>query len=141
MKSKGTAGAVLLITLGLLIILIPNILLPVCTGRLALLNGGAVPMKCHYTAVAEIIPGIVVMVCGFLRLLFARGKAGVAVYIVAAVCGMLVILLATVIIGVCPGQGMACRVGSQPGLLLAGAFTIIVGGGSALLQIRNTRRE
>jgi hypothetical protein len=99
-------------------------------GMEATAESAAVPyraMKCLWSARAEIIAGVPVIVLGAL-LLFARRKETIRVIgILTAVMGVLTILIPTSFIGVCKNPDMVCNTEMKPTLLIAGGITVALG--------------
>lgn len=84
-------------------------------------------MKCYWTAHAEIVVGIPLAAIGVL-LFFARRKETTrALGILAAILGVLTILLPTSIIGTCLNDEMFCNTEMKPVLLIAGGITVALG--------------
>jgi len=94
------------------------------------MESAAVPyrmMKCLWSARAEIIAGVPIIVLGAL-LLFARRKETIRVIgILTAVMGVLTILIPTSFIGVCKNPDMVCNTEMKPTLLIAGGITVALG--------------
>lgn len=115
-KITGIVTAVL----GLLTALIPTQIFKVCEA----MDGKF--MKCHWTSQVEVAIGIATAVLGILILL-SKEKAAASAYAVAsAINGVLVILIPTVVIGVCGSPDMSCNSGTRPALIIAGALIIVV---------------
>jgi len=96
-------------------------------------------MKCYWTAHAEIVVGVPLVVIGVL-LLFARRKETTRVLgILTAVLGVLSILLATNIIGTCLNDQMVCNTEMKPTLLIAGGLTAALG--IAVVALGQMRRS
>jgi dipeptide/tripeptide permease len=112
---------------GVLIALTP-IVLPVCRELLETKAGTFVPMRCHYTAQAEIAMGILVTIVGALVLIFAsQAETRGALNAVVITLGAVVILIPTFLIGTCKNPEMPCNVGTKPALILLGATTMLLG--------------
>ena len=125
-------GAVALVVLGLLIALVPLCLFPVCEAGIATASGGSVPMKCYWTARVSLGSGGLVAFAGVLLLLCAKHPFCLGVALMAIPAGLLVILAPTQLIGVCPGEQMACHMGTLPALSLLGGLVILVATGIAI---------
>jgi hypothetical protein len=92
---------------------------------LTLPNGKQVSMKCHWSARAEIAMGIPLLgVAGALG--FSRRKeTRRALTLVGLLLGALVIAIPNLLIGVCSGPDMTCRVILYPATLLLGGLIIV----------------
>jgi len=114
--------------LGLLVALTPTVLLPVCDDVVKTAAGGTVPMRCHYTAQAEIAVGGLLVLVG--ALLFAFGQENKMRGVLSALAlaiGVIVILIPTVLIPTCRTPTMECNIGSKPGLILEGVVILLIG--------------
>ncbi len=112
---------------GLLTILVPTVLLPVCQGVVQTAAGTTVPMRCYYTAQASIALGALIFIVGG-TLFFARqAESRGLLNLIALALGAAVILVPTVLIGTCKNPDMACNIGAKPGLLLLGSIVMILG--------------
>jgi len=89
---------------------------------LTLANGRTIPMKCHWTATAEIAMAVPLLVVGGLMTFNRRQETLRALSIVGIVLGVFVILLPTNLIGVCMNPDMLCNSVMKPTLILAGAL-------------------
>lgn len=134
--SHQTIGlAVILIIVGLLTVLIPWYILPVCeaagkdSSSMAEMHMGkaGVPMKCGYTARAEVGVGALGVLLGLTLLILPRRDSRRAVGISAIGVGVFTVLLPTVLIGMCGSPSAPCVIGTKPGLFLLGAITVITG--------------
>ena len=116
-KSKVTGIAIAV--LGLLTALIPTVIFKVCDA----MDGKF--MKCHWTSQTEVAIGVAILVLGVLIIL-AKEKAAAAAFAVAsAINGVLVILISTLVIGVCGSAEMRCNAGTKPALIIAGALIVV----------------
>ncbi len=96
-------------------------------------------MKCFWSARAEIAVGVALLVVGAL-LLFARRKDTTrALGIIAAVLGVLTILIPTTFIGTCANARMVCNTEMKPTLLIAGGITVALG--IAVLVMGEMKRD
>jgi hypothetical protein len=127
MKKSDMVLSVLLIVFGILIIIVPQFLLPVCSGTLVTEAGKEVPMKCHWMAQSEILTGLAVAVAGVLSLVIKKAGGRTACGIFAAFGGLLALLSVTAVIGVCSGPTMACVIGTRPAIIILSVLTMLVG--------------
>ena len=96
-------------------------------------------MKCYWSAHAEIIAGVPLVVIGAL-LVFARRKETTrALGVLTAVVGVLTILIPTSIVGTCLNDQMVCNTEMKPALFISGGITIALG--VAVLVFGEMRRE
>lgn len=121
---------ILVAVVGVLVALTPTVLLPVCQELVKTAMGAFVPMRCHYTAQAEIAVGGLLAFVGVLLFVYGDGAKinGVLNAIVFALGGV-VTLIPTVLIGTCGAPDHACNVGAKPALILLGALTMLIGAG------------
>lgn len=112
---------------GLLIIVTPNWILPVCQGLLELADGKHVPMRCFWTARAEMVMGGLVLLSGLLLAFVGSVEGRRRLNHMVAFLGLAVILIPLYIIPTCMNPDMACNVGTKPALLLLGGITLALG--------------
>lgn len=143
--------AVLIIIMGLVIIIVPqftncesgadhpatlNMQSSASTGESA-----GVPyrmMKCFWSARAEIVTGLPLVVLGVL-LFFARRKETIRVIgILTVLLGVLTIVIPTQLVGTCANTAMVCNTEMKPALLVAGGITVALG--IAVLILGEMRR-
>lgn len=118
--NKTKITGIVIALLGLLTALIPTVIFKVCSA----MDGKF--MKCHWTSQVEVALGIAVLVLGLLIVLAKENAASSAYAVASAVNGVLVILIPTVVIGVCGSADMPCNSGTKPALIIAGALIIVV---------------
>lgn len=122
-----TVGALLAVA-ALLIAIVPQFTNCQADGRtLTLESGKQIPMKCYWTARAELALGLPLLVTG--ALIFAsRGKETLRTLgIIGAGLGIPVILLPTRLIGVCMNPDMVCVSTMRPALILMGSIVVVLG--------------
>lgn len=116
-KSMG----ILIIALALVIAIVPIFTDCLANGKtLTTADGRSVPMKCHWTAIAEIGLAIPLALVGVLNFTSKRKESLRSLNLIGLTLGTLVILFATVLIGVCPNPMMACNMIEKPTLILSG---------------------
>lgn len=132
-SSKTTVIAVILIIVGVLIVIIPWTILPVCeavgqSSPHAMKMDKSTPMmKCGYSARAETGAGILVSLLGLTLLVLPRRDSRRTAGILAIGLGIYVILLPVVLTGVCGTPTAPCVIGTKPGWILLGIITILSG--------------
>ncbi len=133
---KAQVWALVILLLGLIVILIPWHLFPVCgVGRFAPSTGGLTRMHgCDGTLKAATVLGALTILAGLLPLLFKQHIAGILSAVSTAVIGVLLIMFPTVITGVCKVPTMPCVYGTKPALIMAGIVLILAGSFGALLM-------
>jgi len=94
-------------------------------GALTLASGKEIPMKCHWTAKAEIAVGVPLMAVGAVTVVNRRKQALMALGIVGGLLGLFAILLTTNgLIGVCTTPTMICRTVMKPAMTVLGSAAI-----------------
>ena len=124
-------GALLLIVLGCLIALTPYHLFPVCKATVPTASGGAVPMKCFWTARAVLGNGGMIAFAGLLLLFVKTPGVRLGAALAPFSAGLLAVMTPHGLIGVCPGETMACHMGTLPALTLLGSFAVLAAIGIA----------
>jgi hypothetical protein len=122
---------VLLVILGILIILVPWIIFPVCEVEGSYMissTGMKVPMTCGWTARADSGVGALIVVAGGLLVARSSKETRQAVGIFSIAMGALVVLFPTILIGMCKVATHPCRMTTLPALEILGVIVIIIGG-------------
>lgn len=137
---KTQIWALVVLVLGIIVILIPWQLFPVCgVGRYAPPAGMLPRMHgCDSTLKAATVLGILVMIAGLLPMFAKHYWAGLVSAVSTAVIGGLLILFPTVITGVCRVPTMPCVIGTKPALIIAGIVLILAGCIGGLLMKKKT---
>ena len=117
-----------IMAIALVIIIVPQF--TNCTaggGMVSTAAGKQIPMKCYWTAHAEIATGIPLFVLGLL-LLLSRFKENMRnLSILGIILGIMTLLLPVLIIGVCATPTMLCVTVMKPLMITCGAATILAG--------------
>ena len=120
-------AAAAILVLALVIGIVPQLTDCQSQGRsLALQNGKTVPMKCHWTAIAEIAMAVPLAGVGAVTAVSKRKESRRILAGLGAVLGIFVILLPTYLIGVCASADMLCNSVLKPTLILAGTLIIAI---------------
>ena len=93
---------------------------------LTLNNAKTVPMKCHWTAIAEIALAVPLGGVGGMLFFGKRKETRRALSILGAILGAFVVLIPTVLIGVCASDMMLCRSIMFPTLVLSGILVVAI---------------
>ncbi|HPH34588.1 MAG TPA: DUF4418 family protein [Methanoregulaceae archaeon] len=120
----------LLVILGIVIILTPWVLFPVCEVEgmyLTTSAGVQMPMKCGWTARAETAMGALIIVMGGLLVARHTPETRQAVGLFNIAAGILVVLFPTYLIGMCRLADHPCRQLTLPALEVLGVIVIIIG--------------
>jgi len=126
--------AVFILTLAVLIAAVPQFTDCQSQGSmLTLQNGKQVPMKCHWTARAELALGIPLFAVGLLMPFSRRKESRRNLGIVGAILGGLAIVVPTTLIGVCANPDMTCNSVMKPALILMGVLVVGASLASVLL--------
>jgi hypothetical protein len=116
---------VLMIALALVIAIVPLFTDCLANGRtLTTADGRSVPMKCHWTAIAEIGLAVPLALVGVFTFISKRKETLRTHNLVSLALGALVILFPTVLIGVCANPSMPCNLVEKPVLLASGILVM-----------------
>jgi hypothetical protein len=125
------------IVLALVIGILPAFTDCLSQGRtLELANGKTVPMKCHWTGIAEIGVAVPLGLVGISEIFSKRKETFNILSMLGVVLGALAILFPTVLIGVCANPDMLCNMIMKPVLILSGALAI----GASLIVFISSRK-
>ena len=128
--------AVILVVMALVIGIVPQFTDCQSQGKaITLANGKTIPMKCHWTAIAEIVVAVPLGAIGALLFVSKRKETKLVLSILAAVLGLFALLIPTVLIGVC-SSGMLCEIVMSPLLVLCGILAMVASVIALLLTIR-----
>ncbi len=103
---------------GLLVILAPTVIFPVCSAE-------KMKMACYYTEKAEIGLGSLIGVLGIVYLFLKDIKARLGVSIAQLGNAVLVLLYPLVLTGLCGNEDMACRVRTLPALIVLSVILVV----------------
>jgi hypothetical protein len=92
--------------------------------HLTLQNGQQAPMKCYWTAQAELATGGSLAVLGVLLAFSRRRESRRDLGIVGVTLGAFAMLLPTTLIGVCSTMSAPCNLVMRPAMLFLGAVVI-----------------
>jgi len=122
------AIAIVLLVLAVVLIVVPSFFTCASSGRaIQLPSGKSIPMKCLWTARAEIGLGILLLAVGALLFISRKLETIRSLSILALILGILITLFPTVLIGVCGNPEMPCAAVMKPTLLLIGIITGVLG--------------
>ena len=116
---------VVFILLGILVILAPTVIFPVC----------AEVMACTYTKKVEIGLGILLILLGAVSI-FLDERVRLGISISLAGIGALIIAAPLGWIGVCGSNMMTCRIATRPLLLVLGILTVAAAAIQILLILK-----
>jgi hypothetical protein len=103
---------------------------------LTLANGREIPMKCHWTGLAELAMAAPLLVVGSLMATSKRRESLRNAGLIAAALGVFVILLPATLIGVCGNPDMSCNSFMKPALMLMGSLVLVGGLAVAFHSLR-----
>lgn len=131
------AMGLLLIVLALVIAIVPVFTDCLANGRsLTTADGRSVPMKCHWTAIAEIGLAVPLALVGLFNLTSKRKETFSTLNVIGVALGALVVLFPTVLIGVCANAMMPCNMIEKPTLMLSGILVV----GASLVTLASSRK-
>jgi hypothetical protein len=105
---------------------------------ITLANGSSVPMKCHWTGVAELATGVPLLMVGGMMVAARRKESYAMLSVVGIVLGAMVISLPTALIGVCSMPTMTCVTIEKPALIGMGAL-VVAGGLVGMIMSRRIK--
>jgi len=127
---------ILMIVLALVIAIVPIFTDCLANGRsLTTADGRSVPMKCHWTALAEIGLAVPLALVGVFNLTSKRKETFCTLNLIGLALGALVVLFPTVLIGVCANSSMPCNMIEKPALILSGILVM----GASLVTLAGSR--
>lgn len=128
--------AVILVVLALTIGIVPQFTDCQSQGKAIILaNGKTIPMKCHWTAIAEIAVAVPLAMVGALLFVSKCKETKLVLSVLVGVLGAFALLMPTVLIGVC-SSGMLCEIVMSPILVLCGILVMVASVISLILSIR-----
>lgn len=128
---------ILMIVLALVIAIVPLFTDCLANGKtLTTADGRSVPMKCHWTAIAEIGLAIPLALVGIFNFRSKRKETFNMLNIIGLALGALVVLFPTVLIGVCANAMMPCNMIEKPTLILSGILVM----GASLVALAGSRK-
>jgi hypothetical protein len=119
MKQRLFAGIPFLAA-GLLIAFGPLTLFPVCKSM------GDMVMVCHWLSRAELGSGLVIAILGLLTVLVKLSAFRLGVSLAVILNAIAALLYPTILIGVCGGHDMMCRLLTRPSLIVISVLIIII---------------
>jgi hypothetical protein len=118
---------VLIVIVALVIGIVPQFTDCQSQGRaITLANGSTIPMKCHWTAQASLGMAILILAVGGYMVFSQRKGTRRVLSIMGMLLGAVVILLPTLLIGVCANPAMLCDSIMMPTLVLSGILVIAI---------------
>src|SRR4030042_5419130 len=115
----------IIIAMALVIGIVPLFTDCLSQGRsLELANGKTVPMKCHWTSLAEIGVAVPLGLVGVSQIASKRKESYNILSLFGVSLGTLAILFPTALIGVCANPDMICNSIMKPTLIAAGTLAI-----------------
>jgi hypothetical protein len=134
-------AAAIIVVLALVIGILPQFTDCQSQGRaLALQNGKTVPMKCHWTAIAEIGMAVPLLGVGVVTAVSKRKESRRIIAGMGALLGIFVILLPTALIGVCASADMLCNSVMKPTLILSGILIVAISAATLIMSERQVEQ-
>ena len=129
---------IVLIVLALAIGIIPAFTDCQSQGKaITLANGKTIPMKCHWTGIAEAANAVPMLAVGTMMVLPNRRKDNILILgVMGSILGVLAIMLPNGMIGVCQSQ-MLCNTVMKPTVTALGSLGIVVSIGAVIVSRRN----
>jgi hypothetical protein len=121
---------IVIVVLALLVAIFPQFTTCESQGKyITMASGATTPMKCSWTAKAELAVGVPLFAVGAMMAFNRRKENFLSLSVLGVILGVAVLLLPTSLIGVC-SSNMLCNTVMKPTLLAAGGLvtTISLGG-------------
>ena len=118
MKKQNTIFAIIIFALGLLTALAPFTFAKVCDTSEKI-------MKCHWTGRVEFFLGLSVAVLGIIKFFSQKSEFQLGINFGVLTNAIGILLVPTIIIGVCGMKSMHCHAVTQPVLIILGILTIV----------------
>jgi hypothetical protein len=120
--------AIVLIVSGLVTIFVPSFYTCQAYGKAIQLPGGkSIPMRCLWTARAEIGMGVLLLIVGIFLFVSRTLESKRFLSVLVLILGIFILLLPTTLIGICLNPDMPCVILMKPILLLIGVVTGALG--------------
>lgn len=129
MSSRSFIGG-MVVFLGLFLAVVTQFVLPPCSAWIETASGMHIPMKCHWSAQMAMSLGLLIAFEGILLCMMKSVFARLGISLVIMVTAILAVAVPTVLIGVCAGGTMPCRVGMLPAILVICVLLFLVGLGN-----------
>jgi hypothetical protein len=120
-------AAVLLVVIALAVAIVPMFTDCQSQGRaIVLANGSTVPMKCHWSGVAELVLAAPLLFVGLAMFASKRKETRRVLALMGLLLGAIIVAVPTVLIGVCASAEMLCNSIMRPTLVLAGILVMAI---------------
>jgi hypothetical protein len=120
-------AAVLLVVIALAVAIVPMFTDCQSQGRaIVLANGSTVPMKCHWSGVAELVLAAPLLFVGLAMFVSKRKETRRVLALMGLLLGAIIVAVPTVLIGVCASAEMLCNSIMRPTLVLAGILVMAI---------------
>ncbi len=103
---------------------------------LKLANGNIAPMKCHWTAIAEIGVAIPLALVGLFNVFSRRKEPDALLGTMGFALGALAVAFPTALIGVCAMPTHLCNMVMKPTLILSGIIAMAASAGLVVMALR-----
>lgn len=124
-------AAISQIVLGALIAIAPQTFAHVCAVK-------DMPMACRYTARVALGLGVVIALLAIIGFFALPGQGRID--LANAVLGVLVVLVPTMLVGVCRGSMMHCHMVTMPTLIVLGVLLAVLAAVAVYLDLKPAKR-
>jgi hypothetical protein len=126
---------IVIVVLALLVAILPQFTTCESQGKyITMANGMTTPMKCSWTAKAELAVGVPLFAVGAMMAFNRRKENFLSLSVLGVILGVAVLLLPTSLIGVC-SSNMLCNTVMKPTLLAAGGLVTSISLGGLWVSI------
>ena len=133
--------AVVIMVLAIAIAVLPHFYTCQYSGRdITTATGMHVPMKCNWSAQAEIAVGLPLLAVGTMMLFSRRKESTAFLSIMGVILGIAVILIPEKLIGVCSSQ-MPCNTVMEPSILAMGSVVVAVSLAGTVVSLASKQKQ
>lgn len=122
----------IVIILGAILAVTTRYVLPPCSTLVETASGIRVPMKCHWSGQMATGLGVFIVFEGLLLGMMKSVFARLGLSVIVIVTAILAMAVPAVLIGVCAGSAMPCRIGMLPAILVICVLLLLAGIGNVL---------
>lgn len=125
--------SLLTVVLGLLVVLVPTVLFPVC-------DSSEMRMACYYSGQTAIGQGCLIVLLGVISFFFSNKGVRAGISIAQLLNSILVLIYPAKLIGLCKMETMDCRMKTFPAIIVVGTLLIVISLANSVYLILKSRK-